>query len=83
MVKQTSHYTNQQLYGANGEPQIVDIKQDELNDCYLVSSMGALAEQQPDRIRDAIRYEPDHNISDTNIIYLVLHLPVRSTEAMA
>jgi len=51
-------FTDQDLYGPNGQPQAADIGQKLLGDCYFVGPMGALANQQPDRIRDAIQYEP-------------------------
>ena len=77
MSKDVSQFTDRQLYGANREPQLIDIKQDELNNCYLVSSMGALAQQQPDRIRDAIRYEPDPNNPNAGVFHVALHHPTR------
>ena len=77
MGKQTLQYTDHQLYGANGQPQMQDIDQDAVFDCYLVSSMGALAAQQPDRIRDAIRYEPDPNNPNTGTFHVTLHHPTR------
>jgi hypothetical protein len=79
-VKRKSHtprYTDQQLYGANGHPQLIDIRQDDVYNCYLVSSMGGLAQQQPDRIRDAIRYEPDPNNSNEGVFHVTLHHPTR------
>jgi hypothetical protein len=77
MAKQKTQYTNQQLYDGSGEPQLVDIRQDDLYNCYLVSSMGALAQQQPDRVRDAIRYEPDPNDPSTGVFHVALHHPTR------
>ncbi len=40
MGKQLPKYTDQQLYGANGQPQLTDIEQDSVYNCYLVSSMA-------------------------------------------
>ena len=77
MGKEIAQYTDQQLYGANGQPQLDDIRQDDVYDCYLVSSMGALAAQQPDRIRDAIRYQPDTNHPDGGVFNVTLHHPAR------
>jgi Calpain family cysteine protease len=77
MSERAPQYTNQDLYGTNGEPQLVDIRQDKLYNCYLVSSMGALAEQQPDRICDAIRFEPDPNNPNTGVFHVALHHPTR------
>jgi hypothetical protein len=77
MAKQTPQYTDQQLYGTSGQPQLVDIRQDDVYNCYLVSSMGGLAEQQPDRIRDAIRYTPDANNPGEGVFHVTLHHPTR------
>lgn len=77
MGKQTLQYADQHLYGANGQPQMADIRQDDVYNCYLVSSMGALAEQQPDRIRDSIRYEPDPDNPDAAVFHVTLHHPTR------
>jgi hypothetical protein len=38
-------YTAADLYRAEGRPHAADIQQDDLYNCYLVSSMGALAQQ--------------------------------------
>jgi hypothetical protein len=75
-------YTEQHLYGVSGQPQLPDIEQDEIYDCYLMSSMGALAAQQPDRIRDAIRYQPDSNNPDTGVFHVTLHHPIRGQVAV-
>jgi hypothetical protein len=40
MSKQIQQYINQHPYGANGQPQLVDVDQDKIYDCNLVSSMG-------------------------------------------
>jgi hypothetical protein len=77
MSEQAPKYTDQQLYGANGQPQLVDIQQDRIFNCYLVSSMGALAEQQPDRIRGAIRFQPDPNHNGGSVFLVSLHHPTR------
>lgn len=45
------------LYGKGG-PRASDINQDSLGDCYFVATLGALANQRPDVIRDAISYDP-------------------------
>ncbi len=54
----TPRFTDANLYRAGGRPEERDIVQDSIGDCYLVSSMGALAQRQPDAIRDAIHYDP-------------------------
>jgi hypothetical protein len=77
MGKQAPQYTDQQLYGVNGQPQLADVKQDLIFNCYLVSSMGAIAAQQPDRIRDAIRYEPDASNPSAGVFHVTLHHPIR------
>jgi|GEM_PF-6878594 len=47
---------NTPLYGASGEPQPEDIAQGQVGDCYLLSSLGALAARQPQAIQNAIHY---------------------------
>lgn len=48
-------FTDKNLY--QGSPKPSDIKQDALGDCYFVSSIGSLAQQQPEAIRKAITYD--------------------------
>ena len=45
------------LYGASGRPREADIKQDNLSDCGVVSTLGAVGERTPDRIKNAISYD--------------------------
>ena len=52
-------YTAADLYGADGRPRASDIDQDRLFDCYFLAPMGALGEQQPDRIRNAIGFNAE------------------------
>ena len=59
MAKQERQYTGADLYGANGRPHAADIDQDEIYNCYFLAPMGALGEKQPDRIRDAIRFNDE------------------------
>jgi hypothetical protein len=47
----------QDLYAGDG-PRATDINQDRLGDCYFVATMAAIAEHQPDRIADAIQFDP-------------------------
>lgn len=75
MGKEKAIYTEQSLYGADGRPHPSDIDQDDIFNCYLVASMGALAEKQPDRIRDAIRYEPNSNGSELGTFHVTLYRP--------
>ena len=51
--------TDQDLYGPTGKPDASDIHQRLLGDCYFVAPLGALATQQPERIQNAIVYNPD------------------------
>jgi hypothetical protein len=37
MSKDKPQYTEQQLYGANCQPQLVDVDQDKIYDCYFIS----------------------------------------------
>jgi peptidoglycan hydrolase-like protein with peptidoglycan-binding domain len=49
-------FSDQNLYGPNG-PARTDIRQDALGDCYFVATLGALAHDQPQVIRNAIHYD--------------------------
>ena len=59
MSKDHRQYVAADLYGADGRPRVSDIRQDEIYNCYFLAPMGVLGEQQPDRIRDAIRFNPE------------------------
>lgn len=50
-------FDEKDLY-AGDKPRASDIQQDRIGDCYFVATLGAVAEQQPDRIRDAIKFDP-------------------------
>ncbi|MBP6750412.1 MAG: hypothetical protein KA144_12290 [Xanthomonadaceae bacterium] len=55
-------YTYENLYSGSGnkdQPKMSDIRQDDLGDCYFVAVAGAMAKSQPDRIKDAITYNPE------------------------
>jgi Calpain family cysteine protease len=45
------------LYGPSGTPREKDLEQDNIDDCYFVATMGAIARSQPERIQDAITYD--------------------------
>jgi hypothetical protein len=45
------------LYGRGG-PRASDIQQDALGDCYFVATLAAVADANPQAIRDAIRFDP-------------------------
>lgn len=49
-------FTEKNLYGAGG-PSVNDIKQDSFGDCYFVATLGAVAQQNPKGIKDAIYYD--------------------------
>lgn len=51
-------YTVADLYGPGSRPQASDVDQDRLFDCYFLAPAAALADRQPDRIKDAISYNP-------------------------
>jgi hypothetical protein len=53
----TPDYTDKNLYGAGGAPRAEDIDQGGLGDCYYLAPLDALASQQPQTIRNAIRYD--------------------------
>lgn len=57
MSNRKKHFAGEDLYGPSRRPQSTDIRQDELQNCYFLAPIGALAEQQSDRIRDAIRFD--------------------------
>lgn len=59
MAKEQRQYTAADLYGSDGRPHAADIRQDNIYNCYFLAPMGALSEQQPDRIRDAVRFNPE------------------------
>ena len=52
-------YSAADLYGADSRPRASDIRQDDIFNCYFLAPVGSLGEQQPDRIRDAIRFNPE------------------------
>ncbi|MBP6748678.1 MAG: hypothetical protein KA144_03480 [Xanthomonadaceae bacterium] len=52
-------FTDRNLYDADGMPDRDDIRQDALGDCYFVATLGTVAGQQPDRIRNAIVYNSE------------------------
>ena len=49
-------WTDEDLY--EGDPSSADINQDAIGDCYLLASMGALANADPQRIKNKISYNP-------------------------
>lgn len=57
MAEEQWKYTAARLYGADGQPHAADIQQNDLYDCYFVAPLGALGERQPDRIREAVRFD--------------------------
>jgi hypothetical protein len=52
------HFTDKNLYDAGKKPRAQDIGQDSLGDCFFIATLGAVAEHQPDRIKDMIKYDP-------------------------
>lgn len=50
-------FDRQDLY-VGDQPRAEDIQQDRIGDCYFVATLGAIADKQPDRIRDAIKFDP-------------------------
>lgn len=50
-------FSENNLYGPGG-PSPNDIKQDAFGDCYFVATLGAVAQQNPSSIRNAIHYDP-------------------------
>ncbi len=51
------------MYDSDGNlsirgPSSNDLQQDQIGDCYLLAALGAVADQQPDKIKTAITYDP-------------------------
>ncbi|MDO5288769.1 MAG: C2 family cysteine protease [Pseudomonadota bacterium] len=44
------------LYGPSGRPSAADIQQDRIGDCFFIATAGAVANESPQRIQDAISY---------------------------
>ncbi len=59
MRRDDRHYIAADLYGPDGRPRASDIDQDRIFNCYFLAPIGTLGEQQPNRIRDAIRFNPE------------------------
>lgn len=59
MGRDDRQYIAADLYGPDGRPRASDIDQDRIFNCYFLAPIGTLGEQQPDRIRDAIRFNPE------------------------
>lgn len=54
-------YTYESLYSGSGRserPRLQDVQQNSIANCEVVSAMGALAQHQPNAIKDAITYDP-------------------------
>jgi len=51
-------FTDKNLY-APGGPTANDIKQDVFGDCYFVATLGAVAQENPKIIKEAIYYDPN------------------------
>jgi len=51
-------FTDKNLYGPNS-PSANDIRQTAFGDCYFVATLGAVAQENPKAIRDAIYYDPN------------------------
>ena len=52
-------FTVADLWGRDGRPAASDVRQKDIGDCYLVAAAGAIAEQTPHEIRDAIRLDEE------------------------
>lgn len=55
--KPKPYFDASNLYDASGNPKDDDINQDRLGDCYFVATLAAIADRQPQRIKDAIQYD--------------------------
>ena len=56
IVVMGSKYNEGSLYGAGG-PSMNDIQQNSFGDCYFVATLGAVANENPNMIRNAIKYD--------------------------
>ena len=61
---QNSMVVDGNLFDVSG-PQSKDISQGELGDCFLLASLGAIANQNPDKIREIVRANGDGTYSVT------------------
>lgn len=75
MGREDRQFTNNDLYGSSGRPQASDIDQDDLYNCYLLAPMGALADRQPERIRDMVSYGPSQTNPNANVFAVMLYRP--------
>jgi uncharacterized protein YukE len=58
-------WTEKDLY--DGDPLSDDVNQDAIGDCYLISTMAAVAHADPQRIRDRIAYNPQTGEFDVTL----------------
>ncbi|WKG02335.1 C2 family cysteine protease [Mycolicibacterium sp. HK-90] len=58
-------WTDKDLY--RGNPSSADIGQNALGDCYLVAAMGALADADPERIKNKISFNPETGEFDVTL----------------
>jgi uncharacterized protein YukE len=58
-------WTEEDLY--DGDPSGADINQDDIGDCYLMATMGAIADADPQRIRDRISFNPQTGEFDVTL----------------
>jgi hypothetical protein len=65
---------DQNIFGATNGPLIADLQQGNTGDCFLLSTLGALALQQPDVIKNAIAYD-----AATQSFNVTLYLPTDSS----
>ncbi len=62
-------WTEDDLYrgGPAGQPQGSDVNQDGIGDCYLVATMSAVANADPQWIKDRIDYDPQTGLFDVTL----------------
>ena len=62
-------WTADDLYsgGPEGDPAGSDVNQDGIGDCYLVATMSAIANDDPQWIRDRIAYDPATGVFDVTM----------------
>lgn len=57
------------LFGPSGNPEIGDVNQGYLGDCYLISAMGAVAAQSPDAIKSLFSPQTPNQAAYTISLY--------------
>ncbi|MBC7955727.1 MAG: hypothetical protein H7Y33_07655 [Cytophagales bacterium] len=60
-------YYGASLYGSNDQPSSIDVNQDKLSNCYFMGDAISLADQQPDTLKSAIRFNAEDGSFDVRL----------------